>query len=78
MNNKWHLSMRTISTVAALILAATALPVQTFAQGDNGKGNAYGKNKDYPYGVNQTSSRPYIIGLWGDLPRNRRPTRSRP
>ena len=35
---------------------------------DNGKGNAYGKNKDYPYGVNQQSSRAYSIGLWGDLP----------
>jgi hypothetical protein len=68
MNNKWNLSVRTVCVVAALILAATALPVQTFAQGNNGKGNAYGKNKDYPYGVNQSSSRPYIIGLWGDLP----------
>src|SRR5262245_45742304 len=35
---------------------------------DNGKGHAYGRNKEYPYGLNQQSSRPYAIGLWGDLP----------
>ncbi len=32
------------------------------------QGQARGKNKDYPYGVNQHSKRPYAIGLWGDLP----------
>jgi len=62
-NKKWNLILRTVCTVAALALAATALPAQ-----NNGNGNAFGKNKDYPYGTNQTSSRPYLIGLWGDLP----------
>ncbi len=68
MNKKWNLSLRAVWTVAALTLAATALLALTSAHGDNGNGNAYGKNKNYPYGTNQTSSRPYLIGLWGDLP----------
>ena len=54
--------------MAAITLAATALLAQTSARDDNGNGNAYGKNKNYPYGTNQKSSRPYSIGLWGDLP----------
>ena len=53
------------ATVLALTLAFT---VPVTLHGDNGQGNANGKNKDYPYGVNQQSSRAYSIGLWGDLP----------
>jgi hypothetical protein len=68
MNKKWKLILRTVCTVAALTLTAATLPAQTSASGDNGDGNAYGRNKDYPYGTNQSSSRPYLIGLWGDLP----------
>jgi len=63
---------RTRKTViaSASVLALTALTITgpALLHGDNGKGNAYGKNKDYPYGVNQQSSRAYSIGLWGDLP----------
>jgi hypothetical protein len=33
-----------------------------------GKGNAFGRIREYPYGINQQSTRPYAIGLWGDLP----------
>lgn len=65
MNKKCILNLRTVWTLATITLAATALLAQTSAPGDNGNGNAYGKNKDYPYGTNQTSSRPYSIGLWG-------------
>ncbi|HEY2467177.1 MAG TPA: hypothetical protein VGI45_04935 [Terracidiphilus sp.] len=68
MNKNWELSLRTVCVVAAITLAATALPVLAFAHDDNGNGNAYGKNKNYPYGTDQSSSRPYSIGLWGDLP----------
>ena len=49
-------------------LAVAAMVAPGALHGDEGKGNAFGKNKDYPYGVNQQSSRPYSIGLWGDLP----------
>jgi len=55
-------------SAAVLALAALAFTVPGTLHGDNGNGNAYGKNKDYPYGVNQQSSRAYSIGLWGDLP----------
>ena len=55
-------------SAAILALAALAITVPGSLHGDNGNGNAYGENKDYPYGVNQKSSRPYAIGLWGDLP----------
>jgi hypothetical protein len=68
MNKKWKLSLRFVCIAATIAVAATTLPAPMFAFGDNGNGNAYGKNKDYPYGANQTSSRPYSIGLWGDLP----------
>jgi len=44
--------------LAALTLAATIMLAPPPARGDSGNGNAYGKNKDYPYGTNQTSSRP--------------------
>jgi hypothetical protein len=44
------------------------ITVPSILRADNGNGNANGKNKDYPYGVNQQSSRAYAIGLWGDLP----------
>src|SRR5215475_9245108 len=50
-----------------IVLALTAVAVN--AQGvSNGNGNAFGKNKEYPYGANQHSNRSYSIGLWGDLP----------
>lgn len=68
MNKKWILVLRTVWTVTAMTLVATAMLAQTSSPGDNGNGDAYGKNKNYPYGTNQTSSRPYSIGLWGDLP----------
>jgi hypothetical protein len=59
-------SRRFVMALAA-ILALTAVAAN--AQGvNNGKGNANGVNKEYPYGTNQQSSRPYSIGLWGDLP----------
>src|SRR6201996_7205138 len=64
MNLRRILNLRTAWTVATITVAATTLLAQT----NNGNGNAYGKNKNYPYGTNQTSSRPYSIGLWGDLP----------
>jgi len=67
MIKRWNLSLRAICVIAALTFAVTALPTPIFAQG-NGSGNAYGKNKNYPYGAEQTSNRPYSIGLWGDLP----------
>ena len=54
------------ATVFALTVLAFTVP--GMLHGDDGNGNAYGKNKDYPYGVNQQSSRAYVIGLWGDLP----------
>lgn len=57
-----------MASATVLALTALAFTVPGTLQGDNGKGNAYGKNKDYPYGVNQQSSRAYSIGLWGDLP----------
>src|SRR6476659_1069522 len=57
-----------MESAAVLALAALAFTVPGTLHGDNGNGNAYGKNKDYPYGVNQQSSRAYSIGLWGDLP----------
>jgi hypothetical protein len=59
-------SVMVLTTVLAL--TALGLTVPGNLHGDNGKGNAFGKNKDYPYGVNQQSSRAYSIGLWGDLP----------
>src|SRR6476660_1327285 len=60
-------SVMASATVLALT-AALAFIVPGTLHGDNGQGNAYGKNKDYPYGVNQQSSRAYSIGLWGDMP----------
>jgi hypothetical protein len=57
-----------MASAAVLALTALAFTVPGTLHGDNGKGNAYGKNKDYPYGANQQSSRAYSIGLWGDLP----------
>src|SRR6059058_1972932 len=68
MNKIWNLSLRTACPLAALALVAALLPSAALARDDNGYGNAYGKNKNYPYGAEQTSSRPYSIGLWGDLP----------
>ena len=62
---RWSKFVTASAAVFALTLAFTA-PADL--QGDDGDGNAYGKNKDYPYGVNQQSSRAYSIGLWGDLP----------
>src|SRR5262249_44562839 len=57
-----------IASAIILALTALAITVPGTLRGDNGNGNAFGKNKDYPYGLNQQSSRPYSIGLWGDLP----------
>src|SRR6476659_2607273 len=57
-----------MESAAVLALTAVAFTVPATLHGDNGNGNAYGKNKDYPYGANQQSSRAYAIGLWGDLP----------
>src|SRR5215475_2983770 len=58
---------RKFAMMSAAALVLTALS-GTALSADNGKGNANGKNKDYPYGVNQQSNRSYSIGLWGDLP----------
>ena len=68
MNKRWKLGLRTVCIVVAITLVVTSSTAPTVAQGNNGNGNAYGKNKNYPYGIDQTSSRPYSIGLWGDLP----------
>ena len=54
------------STVLALTALAFTLPGTLY--GENGTVNAYGRKNNYPYGVNQQSSRAYSIGLWGDLP----------
>ena len=51
-----------MSAVAVMALAALAAAMPGFPGEDNGNGNAYGKNKEYPYGVNQQSSRPYAMG----------------
>ena len=67
MNNR-NPRLRSICFLALIALAAIAVPASVLAADDNGSGNAYGKNKPYPFGVEQTSSRPYSIGLWGDLP----------
>jgi hypothetical protein len=54
----------------ATVVALTALImfVPGTLRGDDREVKAQSKNKDYPYGVNQGSNRPYAIGLWGDLP----------
>ena len=57
-----------MASATVLALTAVAFTLPGTLHGDNGQGNAFGKNKDYPYGVNQQSSRAYSIGLWGDLP----------
>ncbi|MEO8053242.1 MAG: hypothetical protein ABI833_22800 [Acidobacteriota bacterium] len=57
-----------VAAAAAVAIGAVIIAVPGTLQGDNGKGNAYGKNKDYPYGANQQSSRAYAFGLWGDQP----------
>ena len=63
-----HRSRKSVMA-SSIVLALTVMAITAGTlRGDNGKGNAFGKNKDYPYGVNQQSSRPYAIGLWGDLP----------
>src|SRR5262245_60691782 len=59
--------LRSFVMALVAVFALTALAV-TAQDGGNGTGNAFGKNKEYPYGVNQQSNRPYAIGLWGDLP----------
>lgn len=59
-------SRRFVMALAA-VLALTAVAA-TAQDVNHGNGNAFGANKEYPYGVNQQSSRPYAIGLWGDLP----------
>jgi len=57
-----------MASATVLALTALAITLPGALHGDNGNGNAYGTNKGYPYGVNQQSTRPYAIGLWGDLP----------
>src|SRR6516225_11566447 len=57
-----------LATAIILALAALAMTAPGVLHGQNGNGNAFGKNKDYPYGINQQSNRAYAIGLWGDLP----------
>src|SRR5215475_3708130 len=57
-----------VASAIILALSAMAITAPGTLYGQNGNGNAFGKNKDYPYGLNQQSSRPYAIGLWGDLP----------
>src|SRR5690348_13696066 len=71
--NRFSIALRgarksALAAASVLALAALALTVPGPLHGDDGKGNAYGENKDYPYGANQQSDRPYSIGLWGDLP----------
>ena len=61
-------SCKSVMASATVLGLALAFTVPGALHGDNGQGNAYGKNKDYPYGANQQSSRAYSIGLWGDLP----------
>src|SRR5678816_3442147 len=68
MNQFSNALQRSVMASAALVALIVAFTVPGTLHGDNGKGNAYGKNKDYPYGVNQQSSRAYSIGMWGDLP----------
>jgi hypothetical protein len=62
--------LRKFVIASAIILALTALAITVpgTLNGQNGNGNAFGVNKDYPYGLNQQSNRAYAIGLWGDLP----------
>src|SRR6516162_7529350 len=57
-----------IASAIILALSALAITVPGTLHAQNGNGNAFGKNKDYPYGINQQSNRAYAIGLWGDLP----------
>jgi len=59
---------KSVMRSAVFALTAMAILAPHSLYGDNGKGNANGKNKEYPYGANQQSSRPYAFGLWGDLP----------
>jgi hypothetical protein len=67
-SNALQRSGKFVMASAAVLAMTLAFTGPGTLHGDNGKGNAYGQNKDYPYGVNQQSSRPYSIGLWGDLP----------
>jgi hypothetical protein len=64
-------SVMASATVLALTPLAITVPGILHADDfhlEKGNGNAHGKNKDYPYGVNQRSKHPYAIGVWGDLP----------
>lgn len=53
---------------ATLVVTALAILVPGNLHGDDSTSYAKGRKKEYPYGVNQRSNRPYAIGLWGDLP----------
>src|SRR4051812_37956624 len=71
MNRFWNVLQRQGKFVlgATLVaLAALMFSVPGNLHADDEKGNADGKNKEYPYGIDQQSSRAYSIGLWGDLP----------
>src|SRR4051794_12071921 len=52
-------SRRLVVVSATLVALAPLVPSALYGQG---------RNKDYPYGVNQQSRHAYAIGLWGDLP----------
>jgi len=67
-SNALQRSRKYVLAPGAVLALTMAVTVPSTLHGDNGQGNAYGKNKDYPYGANQKSSRAYSIGLWGDLP----------
>lgn len=56
-----------MASAPIMVFAALVTIVPGTLHGQTRAG-ASGKNKDYPYGVNQHSNRPYAIGLWGDLP----------
>lgn len=54
--------------VLALTALAITVPGTLHASDFHSEDNGHAQNKQYPYGVNQHSKRPYAIGLWGDLP----------
>jgi hypothetical protein len=57
-----------MASATVLAWATLAFTVPAILQGDDVNGPSYGKNKEYAYGASHHSSRPYSIGLWGDLP----------
>src|SRR5215475_4676696 len=55
-------------SATVLALATLAFTVPNTVLGDDVNETVHGKSKEYAYGANHHSSRPYSIGLWGDLP----------